>query len=97
MLSPICVERMGEKKKQSSKCKLSIFLFILKAFRGPLYNGDQTVDTNLTAPVQARYVQFNPREPMIADDDSICMRVGIESCQIGNYVFLSSIVPKIFK
>ena len=96
MLSPICVEGMREKKKQSCKCKFLIS-FILKAFRGPLYNGDQTVDTNLTAPVQARYVQFNPREPMIADNNSICMRVGIESCQIGNYVFLTSMVPKTFK
>lgn len=52
------------------------------AFKGPLNNGDQTVDTNLTAPVQARYVQFNPQEPMVAEDDTVCMRVGIESCQI---------------
>ncbi|XP_044183076.1 coadhesin-like isoform X2 [Acropora millepora] len=51
-------------------------------FIGPLFNGDQTVDTNLTAPVPARYVQFNPQEPMIAEDNSICMRVGIESCQL---------------
>lgn len=51
-------------------------------FIGPLFNGDQTRDTNLTAPVQARYVRFNPQEPMIAEDDTICMRVGIESCQI---------------
>ena len=96
MLSATCVERVGEQNKQNSNCKSSIY-FILKKFIGPLFNGDQTVDTNLTAPVPARYVQFNPQEPMIAEDNSICMRVGIESCQLGNYLFLSSRVPKTFK
>ena len=52
------------------------------------------MDTNLTAPVQARYVQFNPQEPMVAEDDTVCMRVGIESCQIGNYPFLRSAIKE---
>ncbi|XP_068757679.1 coadhesin-like [Montipora capricornis] len=47
-------------------------------FRGPFQNGTIITDQNLAIPIQARYVRFNPIEPMTGD---LCMRVGVESCQ----------------
>lgn len=47
-------------------------------FRGPFQNGTIITDQNLTIPIEARYVRFNPIEPMTGD---LCMRVGVESCQ----------------
>ena len=62
---------------------------LFQAFFGPLFDGDGVVTTNFTNPEKARYIQFNPREPLLPDNH-LCMRVDVVSCQNGNYT--SSIV-----
>lgn len=57
------------------------FPLFLETFHGSLFNGDAVVTTNLTSPVQARWVMLNPREPM--SGNYLCMRVDILSCQNG--------------
>ena len=38
---------------------------------------------DLSYPVQARYVKFIPVEPMTPHTNYLCMRVDVQSCQIG--------------
>lgn len=59
--------------------------FPFQAFFGPLFAGDEVETTNMTTPVQARYVQFNPLEPLTPGDNHLCLRVDIASCQNGIY------------
>lgn len=70
-------------------------LYLWQDFLGPSFDGDEVVSTNLTIPVQARWVMFNPREPL--PGNHLCMRIDIRSCQNGkllisiklNYTHLS--------
>lgn len=51
-------------------------------FWGPWFDGDAVESTDLSNPVQARYVKFIPVEPMIQHNNHLCMRVDVQSCQI---------------
>lgn len=51
-----------------------------KAFYGPFFDGDIGASENLSTPIEARYVRFNPQEPMIQNENHLCMRVDILSC-----------------
>ena len=59
---------------------------VLQAFDGPWFDGKSVVVQNLSSPVQARYVRFNPREPLSSNglENYLCMRIDILSCQNGN-------------
>lgn len=59
--------------------------FLFQAFFGALFDGDKEETMNISSPVQARYVQFNPQEPLNPDDNNLCLRVDIVTCQNGNY------------
>lgn len=65
--------------------------FVFQAFFGALFDGDRVFTTNITSPVRARYVLFNPREPLDPDDNNLCLRVDIATCQNGNYTFSISL------
>ncbi|XP_068760301.1 coadhesin-like [Montipora capricornis] len=52
-----------------------------RPFFGPLFDGDRSEGENISTPIQARYVMFNPQEPMIQSNNHLCMRVDILSCQ----------------
>ncbi|XP_015775561.1 PREDICTED: coadhesin-like [Acropora digitifera] len=54
-----------------------------KAFYGPFFDGDIGASENLSTPIEARYVRFNPQEPMIQNENHLCMRVDILSCGNG--------------
>ena len=56
-----------------------ISLPLWQVFFGPYCDGDAVVGTNLTNPVQARWIVFNPQKPFFGN--SPCMRIDIRSCQ----------------
>ena len=74
---------------RTSNCLLMKHLcaFLFQPFYGALLDGDEVITTNITNPVQARYVQFHPQEPLTPDDNNLCLRVDIVTCQNGNYTF----------
>ncbi|KAL9959836.1 hypothetical protein ACROYT_G033194 [Oculina patagonica] len=52
-----------------------------RVFYGPLFDGNKPVIQNLTTPVQAQYVRFNPKEPLSILENYMCMRIDILSCR----------------
>ncbi|XP_022783430.1 coadhesin-like [Stylophora pistillata] len=50
-----------------------------EAFWGKIKNGDDVAKTVLKKPVNARYVLFNPREPLTASN-GLCLRVDVNLC-----------------
>ena len=59
------------------------FSFSFKEFLGPSFNGDSVVSSNLTMPAPARWVVFNPEEPLTPNENNLCMRVDVLSCGKG--------------
>ena len=64
-----------------------------QAFTGPWFDGDIVVVQNLSSPVRARYVIFNPREPSNIFQNYMCMRIDILSCQNGKLQYLINYCP----
>ncbi|KAL9959839.1 hypothetical protein ACROYT_G033197 [Oculina patagonica] len=50
-------------------------------FYGPLFDGDNAVVQNLSSPVQAHFVRFNPRKPLSNLTNYLCMRIDVLSCR----------------
>ncbi|XP_020619750.1 coadhesin-like [Orbicella faveolata] len=68
-----------------------------KVFFGPFFDGKAVVTTKFILPVQARYVLFNPREPLTVSSNHLCLRVDIASCQNGKCSHLNLIQRKKYK
>lgn len=69
--------------KASVNVVLLCFHHYFQAFYGPFFDGDIGASENLSTPIEARYVRFNPQEPMIQNENHLCMRVDILSCGNG--------------
>ena len=69
-------------------------LHFLQVFFGTCFNGDAVASSNLTSPVQARYLMFKPQEPLTQNENYLCMRIDVLSCQNGkNILFTLTVIP----
>lgn len=77
-----CLEQnlFNDRRSSDTFCLPVCFL---QYFWGPWFDGDAVESTDLSNPVEARYVKFIPVEPMIQHNNHLCMRVDVQSCQIG--------------
>jgi len=71
------------KEAQVLSATFLAFHFCPQTFFGPVYNGDAVVSENLSTPVQARWLKFLPQEPWMQNENYLCMRVDVLSCQNG--------------
>lgn len=74
-----------------------LFDSLFQVFFGPFFDGNAVVTTKFILPVQARYVLFNPREPLTVSSNHLCLRVDIASCQHGKCSHLNLIQRKKYK